>query len=165
MVQICPMPTFPISGSFHLRRGRRSIPSQLYLVTTITPQRKPHFLNTELARTTVRSMSSVDLWFPSHCLCWVLMPDHWHGLIELGAGKSLSSTMQRVKGATARIVGQSCTFDGSLWDKGFHDHALRRDESIEKAARYIIANPVRAGLVGDPMDYPYWDAWFLDGES
>ncbi|WP_237710287.1 transposase [Rhodanobacter fulvus] len=54
------------------------------------------------------------------------MPDHWHGLIELGAGKSLSSTMQRVKGATARIVGQSCTFDGSLWDKGFHDRPASR---------------------------------------
>ena len=29
---------------------------------------------------------------------------------------------------------------------------------MEQTARYIIANPVRAGLVEDPMDYPYWDA-------
>ena len=102
-------------------------------------------------------MSSVELWLPNRCLCWVLMPDHWHGLIELGEGKSLSSTMQRVKGVTARLVKQSCAFEGSLWDKGFHDHALRRDESVEKVARYIVANPVRAGLVENPIDYPYWD--------
>jgi REP element-mobilizing transposase RayT len=65
--------------------------------------------------------------------------------------------MQRVKGVTARVVKQCCAFEGSLWDKGFHDHALRRDESLEKVGRYIIANPVRAGLVENPMDYPYWD--------
>ena len=32
------------------------------------------------------------------------------------------------------------------------------------AAGYIIANPVRSGLVGDPMDYPYWGADFLGHE-
>jgi REP element-mobilizing transposase RayT len=156
------MPIFPISGSHQLRRGRRSIPGQLYLITTVTKQRKPHFLDIDLARATARSMSSAALWLPSQCLCWVLMPDHWHGLVELGEGSNLSATMQRVKGTTARIVRQRCTFEGILWDKGFHDHALRRDESLEKAARYIVANPVRAGLVEDPMGYPYWDAYFLD---
>ncbi|MFC5526621.1 transposase [Rhodanobacter ginsengisoli] len=69
------------------------------------------------------------------------------------------------RGGTARRVKQQCPFEGRLWEKGFHDHALRRDESVEKAARYIIANPVRAGLVRDPMDYPYWDAWFVDRDN
>ena len=93
------------------------------------------------------------------------MPDHWHGLVELGDGANLPATMQRIKGGTARRVKQQCPFEGRLWEKGFHDHALRRDESVEKAARYIIANPVRAGLVRDPMDYPYWDAWFVDRDN
>lgn len=93
------------------------------------------------------------------------MPDHWHGLIELGEGVNLSSVVQRIKGVTARQVNQSCAFGGPLWAKGFHDHALRRDEAIEQVARYIIANPVRAGLVEDPMDYPYWDAYFLGDDA
>jgi hypothetical protein len=38
---------------------------------------------------------------------------------------------------------------------------LRRDENIRQAARYIVANPVRAGLVRRAADYPYWDCIWL----
>ncbi|WP_426702116.1 REP-associated tyrosine transposase [Rhodanobacter sp. Col0626] len=156
--------TYPhISGYRQLRNGRRSIPGQLYLLTTVTHRRQPHFLDPSLARTAARVLSTSTLWFPSRCLSWVLMPDHWHGLIELGEDVGLSTTVQRVKGVTAHIVKQQCAFEGPLWAKGFHDHALRRDESVEKVTGYIIANPVRARLVRDPMDYPYWDACFMGG--
>jgi hypothetical protein len=37
---------------------------------------------------------------------------------------------------------------------------LRQDEAIGQTARCTIANPVRAGLVGHPMDHPYRDAYF-----
>jgi len=43
----------------------------------------------------------------------------------------------------------------------FHYHALRNEESIKAAARYIIANPLRAGLVQRIEDYPLWDALWL----
>ena len=42
-----------------------------------------------------------------------------------------------------------------------YDHALRKDEDVKKIARYIIANPLRAGLVEKIEDYPYWDAVWL----
>jgi hypothetical protein len=37
----------------------------------------------------------------------------------------------------------------------FYDHALRSTEGILPAVRYIVANPVRAGLVTNVADYPY----------
>jgi len=148
-----------------LRIGRRSISAQLYLITWTTAQRKPRFLDPELAQVAARTVASADLWNPSRCLCWVLMPDQWHGLIELGEGANLSTIVQRIKGVTARRVNLCCPVDGPLWAKGFHDHALRRDEAIEYTARHIIANPMRAGLVTDPMDYPYWDADFLNKDA
>ena len=46
-------------------------------------------------------------------------------------------------------------FGRSLWQKGYHDHVLRREEHIGAVARYIFANPVRAGLVEAIEDYPY----------
>jgi hypothetical protein len=52
--------------------------------------------------------------------------------------------------------------EGALWDKGFHDRAIRKDENLKNAARYLIANPLRAGLVKDIGDYPYWNAAWLD---
>ncbi|HWU76006.1 MAG TPA: transposase [Rhodanobacter sp.] len=155
------MLSIPTLGHQRLRQGRRSLPGQLYLLTTVTWQRKRYFLDTDLARLAARLLSSEEHWHPSRCLAWVLMPDHWHGLVELGTDQSLGTTMQRIKGISARHVGLQHRHAQPLWTKGFHDHALRNDESVRDVTKYIIANPLRAGLVANVMDYPYWDACFL----
>ena len=36
------------------------------------------------------------------------------------------------------------------------------DEDLVAVARYIVANPVRAGLVKNVRDYPHWDAVWLE---
>jgi hypothetical protein len=48
-----------------------------------------------------------------------------------------------------------------LWQRAFYDHALRKDEDVRQIARYIIANPLRRGLVKDVGDYLLWDAAWL----
>ena len=45
---------------------------------------------------------------------------------------------------------------------GYYDHALRQEEDMQKIARYIVANPIRAGLVNKVGDYPHWDAIWLE---
>jgi REP element-mobilizing transposase RayT len=87
------------------------------------------------------------------------MPDHWHGLVQLGAHDGLSLVMNRFKAFTARRM--SCTQSGVVWDRGFHDRVLRKEEDAMAAARYIVANPVRAGLVNSVLDYPYWNCIWL----
>jgi hypothetical protein len=49
----------------------------------------------------------------------------------------------------------------SVWQRGYPDHAARDSEDIRHIARYIAANPLRAKLVDDIMDHPYWDAIWL----
>ena len=49
-----------------------------------------------------------------------------------------------------------------LWQAGFHDRALRAEVDVRAAARYLVANPLRAGLVVSVGDYPYWNAIWLD---
>ena len=66
-----------------------------------------------------------------------------------------------VKGASARAVGQVLARRGGLWQPAFYDRALRRDENRIAAARYIVANPLRAGLVAHLGDYPHWDSVWL----
>ena len=92
------------------------------------------------------------------------MPDHWHGLIELAGDASLASTMRRFKGTCAHAVNRMLGNHGEFWQKGYHDHALRRDESARDVLAYIVANPVRAGLAQHPLDYPYWGSVYA-GES
>jgi REP element-mobilizing transposase RayT len=89
------------------------------------------------------------------------MPDHWHGLIELGATGELSRTVQRLKSNTARRLRIENPDFGPVWEKGFHDRAIRSDESLLYLARYVVCNPVRAELVKRAGDYPYWNAVWL----
>lgn len=98
-------------------------------------------------------------WGDAQLLCWVLMPDHWHGLVQLGDHDALSLVMNRFKAFTARRL--SCTQAGVVWDRGFHDRALHKEDDIRAVARYIVANPVRAGLVNSVLDYPYWNCIWL----
>jgi len=85
-------------------------------------------------------------------MAWVIMPDHLHWLVELQRG-SLAELMCRIKSRSSRSIER-----GRLWQRGYYDRALRRDEDLKDAARYIVMNPIRAGLVTRVGDYPLWDA-------
>ena len=148
-----------IAGHHALRKGRVSLPGQIYLLTAVIDGRIPHFTNLELARTACRVMLKRRTWGDANALCWVLMPDHWHGLIELGERDQLSAVMNRFKSLISKALRPQMPTP-FRWARGFHDHALRHDEDLLAVAQYIIGNPVRAGLVADVNDYPYWNsAW------
>ena len=42
-----------------------------------------------------------------------------------------------------------------------HDRAVRHDHDLRALARYVIGNPLRAGLCDRIGDYPFWDAAWL----
>jgi REP element-mobilizing transposase RayT len=94
-------------------------------------------------------------------LAWVLMPDHLHWLFRLDADAQIASIMRRLKGVTARKINQRLVRGGSVWQSAYYDHAVRQDEDLRAVARYIIANPLRAGLVEQIGEYPLWDAVWL----
>ena len=146
--------------SHRLRIGRFSKPGWVYLVTFTTFDRLPFFADFGDARTTSRTLAAPSSWPHARLLAWVLMPDHWHGLIELGERESLSRSVARAKAQTCREWRRTHGND-HLWAPGFHDHALRSEEALLQCARYIVLNPVRAGLVGRCADYPFWDAVWL----
>ena len=45
--------------------------------------------------------------------------------------------------------------------QGYHEHALRDEQQLLVTARYLVANPLRAGLVTRLGDYPFWNAIWL----
>jgi putative transposase len=94
-------------------------------------------------------------------LAWVLMPDHLHWLLALERAPDLARVMGRVKGRSARRVNDLCGRAGRVWQESYHDRALRREEDLVAMARYVVANPLRAGLVERLGDYPHWDARWL----
>lgn len=151
----------PMSHGNTLRRGRHSEVGQIYLLTTVVYHRKPAFNDLFAARLCIQSLRQQDLGGRSETLAFVLMPDHLHWLVMLKSG-SLDEVMQSVKGNSSRVLNRHLNRTGRFWQAGYHDHALRCDEDVKAVARYMIANPVRAGLVGRTWDYPHWDAIWVE---
>jgi len=144
-----------------LRRGRVSEPGRVYLVTTVTRDRRPLFADFQPARQLVHCLRRIDAAGLAETLCFVVMPDHLHWLFVLGEGKPLSGLVQIMKNLSARRVNALRGDAGPVWQAGFHDHALRVEEDVVGVARYVVMNPVRAGLVTRVGEYPFWDTKWL----
>ncbi|QJP11441.1 REP-associated tyrosine transposase [Pseudomonas multiresinivorans] len=140
-----------------LRNGRCSIDGQIYLLTTVTHQRKPLFHQWSAASAVARELHQLT---STSILAWVLMPDHLHCLVQL-KGHSLSDFMQSLKSLTAISLNKALKRTSKVWQSGYHDYALRHDEDLKAAARYLVANPLRAGLVKSLREYSFWNAVWL----
>ncbi|ERH49794.1 hypothetical protein O203_13940 [Ectopseudomonas chengduensis] len=143
-----------------MRAGRFSETQRIYLLTATTENREILFSDFTVGRLVVAELKTAQQDGLAESLAWVLMPDHLHWLIALQHG-SLSDLMRRIKGRSAKRINELTKRQGKLWQDGFHDRALRREEDVLPAARYIVANPLRAGLVNRAGDYPLWDSVWL----
>lgn len=139
----------------NLRKGRVSLPTHVYLVTTVTASRKPVFTSFIAARVAVRCFHDKGIARHAQTLAFVIMPDHVHWLLQLEEDGNLSDVVRLYK---AKV---SLTLQQRIWQRGFHDRALRDEDDLRDIARYIIANPLRAGLVERIGEYPHWDAIWL----
>lgn len=142
--------------SRNLRRGRYSQAGQVYQLTMVCVDRTPAFADFRSARCVVRAMHEPSVSSLVETLAFVVMPDYVHWLVQLNGGANLGEVVRRIKARVSLHLGTS------VWQRGFHDHALRKDEDLVGVARYVVANPVRAGLVQRVGDYPHWDVVWLD---
>ncbi|EJM59175.1 transposase [Pseudomonas sp. GM50] len=146
-----------LSASHRLRIGRYAEQNRIYLLTANTLGREPVFKDYTLGRMVVHQFKQAQSEGFADSLAWVVMPDHFHWLVQLQKG-SLGQLMCQAKSLSTRSINLATGRTGSLWQQSFHDHALRQEESLVRVARYVVANPLRAGLVEKLGDYPLWDA-------
>ena len=144
----------------NLRYGRFSEAGQAYLVTTDTLGRQVLFPEIAAGRLVVAEFRKARDEGLADTLAFVVMPDHVHWLLVLRSG-TLGNLVGRVKARAAKAVNRMLGRRGAVWQAVFHDHALRTDEDLAGIARYVVANPLRAGLVQRIGDYPLWDAVWL----
>ena len=139
----------------NLRKGRFSEANRIYMITTVCSERIPYFEDFKTARILIHTMMGHEKYHFAETLSFIIMPDHLHWLMQLGDAKDLSETVGSLKAITSKKIGKS------IFQNGFYDHAVRKEEDIKELARYIVANPLRAGLVEDINDYPHWDAVWM----
>ncbi|UBT76771.1 transposase [Pseudomonas amygdali] len=145
------------SASKRLRTGRYSAIGQVYMVTSVTRGREPVFADFRLGRLLVRELRRCEEQELVKSLAWVVMPDHFHWLFELKKN-DLPMLIQQLKARSSIAIGKIRAHPDTLWQSGYHDQAVRNEQAMVGLARYIVANPLRAGLVKKIGDYPLWDA-------
>jgi REP element-mobilizing transposase RayT len=142
-----------------LRNGRISEAGRIYLITCVTDRRKAFFSHWTCGRLLVQVLMKERN--RAETLAYVVMPDHLHWLVQLKESITLGGLMRSVKSISSRQINRKLNRSGRLWQAGYHDHALRKEEDLVSTARYVVANPLRAGLVTCIGDYPLWDAVWL----
>src|SRR5688572_28038942 len=126
------------------------------VVTLHTLYRRPVFRDPDAAHAIARMQSRSLPRRHAAWLAWVLMPDHWQGLLVCGADDSLVALAGRFKAMSCRAVAPRHRINGWLWERGFREQRLGAEESLVDAARSLVAAPRRAGLVERIDQYPYW---------
>ncbi len=150
-----------MAHSASLRRGRYSSPNQIYSLTVVTHQRQRLFNDFTAARLLINALKQSDLGKASITLAFVVMPDHFHWLVQLNNTVTLSQLVKAVKQQTTYQLHQRNIAQGRIWQASFYDHALRAEEDIVAVCRYIVANPLRANITNTVKSYPHWDCIYL----
>ena len=88
-------------------------------------------------------------------LDFVVMPNHLHLLITVPGGMTIEKAMQLIKGRFSYRLKKELGYPGEVWQAGFSETRADTKESVAGYREYIAQNPVRAGLVDSPGQYPY----------
>lgn len=163
-------------------------PGMTYLITTITRRRERLFEDERFARIAHEDIAFYARKFGMISVAHAIMPDHLHWVMhpstedferfvreEQAKGNRskygheperfyLSKIMEDYKRHTAHLINELRDAPyAEVWQEGFRDDALRIPDAIRGAVRYVILNPVKAGLAERAEDYAYlaWNADWL----
>ncbi|MGA8849440.1 MAG: transposase [Dehalococcoidia bacterium] len=85
---------------------------------------------------------------------YCIMPDHAHLLLSASETKGVIAFVREIKSRSTKLAWQH-GYRGTIWQRSFYDHFLRRDEDCMLVANYIVHNAVRNGIVEHWEDYPF----------
>jgi len=125
-----------------------------YFLTFCTNYRRHAFQNGDVVNLVLAQISRTARESAFELLAYCFMPDHLHLLVE---GTGDNSNCRRFIKSAKQYSGYyfEKDFKQKLWQRYGFERVLRDDEATLVVARYILNNPVRAGLVADPRDYPF----------
>ncbi len=144
----------------HLERkypARRAIDeignrSNLVFVTVCTRGRKPILATPDIHELLVSCWANATHWLVGR---YVLMPDHLH-LYCVPSNPESENVRNWIAFWKSRSASQwPRPNESPIWQREVWDRQVRRGESYSEKWEYVRNNPVRAGLVTQPEDWPY----------
>jgi putative transposase len=125
-----------------------------YFLTIRTKDFRPYFRKPGVVNGLINPLLEAAKAERFNLLVYCFMPDHLHLLVigqdDRSNAKKFVSLFKQKSGYWFKK-----NYNENLWHISYYDHILRKEESIEGVASYILENPVRKGFVSDYREYPF----------
>jgi len=134
-----------------------------FLITSATYEHQPHFHSEEhtlwLIEELFRELNIAGI----TCNGWVVLPNHYHLLVQCNPLSTISEPLRRVHARTARELNAREGITGRrIWYR-FTDRAIRNDRHYYTTLNYIHYNPTKHGYVEKPLDWTCSSVhWYLE---
>jgi len=79
-------------------------------------------------------------------LAWCIMPNHVHVVVRLFPGQELAKVVKAWKNFSAKAANQALGRKGRFWQREYYDRLIRNGDEFDRAIRYVVENPAKAGL-------------------
>jgi putative transposase len=142
-----------------LKPSRSKSPPGTYFITFSTFQRMRLFVVEPYVRLFLKTLYTYQRQGAFQLHAFVVMPEHVHLLITPAPEKTLERVVQLIKGGYSRDFGLHFGLKKEVWQRGFTDHRIRDAQDFEIHRGYIHHNPVKRGLVENPVEYRYCSAF------
>lgn len=125
-----------------------------YFVTFNTKEKRPFFNDPVLAAQllSVIIRARLEMGFCVYGFC--IMPEHVHFMVQPVYEISLTDIVRSIKGRMTPIF-RRYRPKTTLWQRGYVEKIIVDDKEFHDILRYIIRNPVKAGLAEDEFGYPF----------
>ncbi len=128
-------------------------PGQIYFITSVTHDRQPILVSNPKSYSCAVDKAKVAT--PFEVLAWVLMPDHFHVIIN-PFESYLPDIIKRIKLSFAyQYRSLNGLYRAKVWQSRYWDHVIRNEDDLHKHIDYIHYNPVKHGLVSSPFDWEH----------
>src|SRR5208282_3073025 len=133
---------------------RIEYPGAVYHVTNRGNEKKAIFKVDQDRETFLDVLAHVNKRYNWFCHAYCLMDNHYHLLVETLDG-NLSIGMRQLNGVYTQAYNKKCSRTGHLFQGRYKAILIQKDSHLLEVCRYVVLNPVRAGLVEQPGDWKW----------
>ncbi|MDE3178769.1 MAG: transposase [Acidobacteriota bacterium] len=137
---------------------RRPFLSDRYFFVTVRRDKERAALNAADFRLLALAFRRARRLHPFFVTAWVFLPDHWHAICAPVHPLTISLVVKSIKNSSTLLLNRQRHEAGELWQGRFFDRALRTVKEYNEKVEYIHLNPVKAGLVRRPQQWPWSSA-------
>ena len=136
------------------RRLRIEYPDAIYHVTSRGNRQEAIFADDFDRSKLLYIVSAAMLQFDAHVLAYCLMGNHFHFVLQTRQA-NLSKIMRDINGTYTQAFNRRHGKVGHVFQGRYHAAVVDADAYLLTVARYVELNPVRAGLVASPVEWPW----------